>query len=281
MPPLNDQVSLVGRGLRALADGLDHPEGVCWSPASGALHAGGEAGQLYRFDLDGGPAELVATVPGGFLLGLAADAAGTIYACDASSGHVQRISAAGRVEPFGDHVGYPNFPVFDADGNLWVSDSGAWDVRAGGLVRIAPDGATDRIAGPFRFANGLAIHGEHLYMVESQMPGVVRMPLRGGPFEPVVELPRTVPDGLAVDAEGGLWIGCYQPNRIYRLDPGGDLETVVDDWTGEYVMTPTNLAFAGEDLDVLVLASLCGWAVKAIDPGVRGAPLVYPEPADG
>lgn len=271
----------MARGLRTLADGLDHPEGVCWSPTGGTLHAGGEAGQLYRFDLDGGPVETVATVPGGFLLGLAADAAGTIYACDAGSGHVQRISADGRVEAFGEHVGYPNFPVFDADGNLWVSDSGSWDVRAGGLVRIAPDGTTDRIAGPFRFANGLAIHGEHIYMVESQMPGVVRMPLRGGPAEAVVELPRTVPDGLAFDADGGLWIGCYQPNRIYRLDSGGHLETVVDDWTGEYVMTPTNLAFAGEDLDVLVLASLCGWAVRAIDPGVRGAPLVYPEPADG
>ncbi len=64
----------MGRGLRTLANGLDHPEGVCWSPAAGAVYAGGEAGQLYRFDLDGGPVETVATVPDGFLLGLAADA---------------------------------------------------------------------------------------------------------------------------------------------------------------------------------------------------------------
>jgi hypothetical protein len=27
-------------GLRTLADGLDHPEGVCWSPRSGAVYAG-------------------------------------------------------------------------------------------------------------------------------------------------------------------------------------------------------------------------------------------------
>jgi hypothetical protein len=46
-------------------------------------------------------------------------------------------------------------------------------------------------------------------------------------------------------------------------------------------MTPTNLAFAGDDLDVLVLASLCGWAVKAIDPGVRGAALSRPQVARG
>lgn len=42
------------------------------------------------------------------------------------------------------------------------------------------------------------------------------------------------------------------------------------------MLTPTNLAFAGEELDVLVLASLGGQAVKAVDPGVRGAPLAYP-----
>jgi sugar lactone lactonase YvrE len=270
----------VGRGLRTLANGLDHPEGVCWSPAPGAVYAGGEAGQLYRFDLGGGPVETVATAPGGFLLGMALDAAGNVYACDPNAGHVLRIAPDGGIEPYGDRVGYPNYPVFDRDGNLWVTDSGTWDEVSGGLVRIAPGGATERVAGPFRFANGLAIGGDHLYMVESQMPGVMRMPLAGGDFEPVVTLPRTVPDGLAFDAEGGLWIGCYQPNHIYRLAPDGGLELVVDDWTGEYVMSPTNLAFAGERLVVLVLASLCGWAVKAIDPGVRGAALERPELPD-
>jgi gluconolactonase len=278
---LNDQVPVLGRGLRTLANGLDHPEGVCWSTTAGAVYAGGEAGQLYRFALGGGRIETVATVPGGFLLGMAVDVGGNVYACDPNSGHVQRISPDGRIEPYGDRIGYPNYPVFDREGNLWVTDSGAWDEVSGGLVRIAPDGTTERIAGPFRFANGLAIYGEHLYMVESQMPGVVRMPLAGGPAEAVVELPRTVPDGLAFDAEGGLWIGCYQPNRIYRLDAAGELAVIVDDWTGEYVMTPTNLAFAGDELDELVLASLCGWAVKAIDPGVKGAPLEYPGRVDG
>jgi sugar lactone lactonase YvrE len=277
---LNDQGTQLGQGLRTLANGLDHPEGVVWSPAAGAVYAGGEAGQLYRFELDGGPIETVTTVAGGFLLGMAVDAAGTVYACDAHAGFVQRITPDGEVAPFGERIGYPNFPAFDHDGNLWVTDSGAWDEVSGGLVRIAPDGATERVGGPFRFANGLAIGGDHLYMVESQVPGVVRMPLAGGAFEPVVVLPRTVPDGLACDAEGGLWIGCYQPNRIYRLAADGRLEVVVDDWTGEYVLSPTNLAFAGEDLDVLVLASLCGWAVKAIDPGVRGAPLERPEPGN-
>jgi len=71
------------------------------------------------------------------------------------------------------------------------------------------------------------------------------------------------------------------PQKIYLSKPvAGTAISHVDDWTGEYVLSPTNLAFAGEQLDVLVLASLCGWAVRAIDPGVRGAALERPEPAD-
>ena len=35
--------------MRVLVDGLDHPEGVAWDPRSGALWAGGEDGQLYRY----------------------------------------------------------------------------------------------------------------------------------------------------------------------------------------------------------------------------------------
>jgi sugar lactone lactonase YvrE len=266
-------------GLRTLVDGLDHPEGVCWAPTEHLLYAGGEAGQLYRFPLGGGEVDLVTTIPGGSILGLALDGAGAAYLCDTGNGCIQRVSREGRVEPYGDPIGYPNYPVFDADGRLWVSDSGDWDGGNGAVVRIDPDGATERVASGFNFANGLAISGEWLYVVESSsVPRVVRLPLAGGEPEPVVEFERVVPDGLAFDREGGLWIGCWQPNRVYRLHPDGTLETVVDDWSGVHAPTPTNVAFAGAELEVLALASLSTQAVAAIDPPVRGAPLFYPDP---
>ncbi len=266
---------MVAPGLRTIVDGLDHPEGVCWAPDEGRVYAGGEAGQVYRFDAHGDQLELAARISGGFLLGLAVDGAGCVYICDAGHGCVQRLSPDGGVARYGGPIAFPNYPVFDSRGRLWVSDSGGWEESAGAIVRIDPDGATERVADGLRFANGLAISGDWLYAVESAWPRVIRLPLDGGEAEPVVELERVVPDGLAFDAAGGLWIGCWQPNRVYRF-AGGALDTVVDDWTGEYVLTPTNLAFAGADLDVLLLASLGGQAVKAIDPGVRGAPLQHP-----
>jgi gluconolactonase len=267
---------VVAAGLRTVVDGLDHPEGVCWSPEERRVYAGGEAGQVYRFDLAGDHLELVARISGGFLLGLAIDGPGCVVVCDPGNGCVQRVSPDGRVERVGDPLALPNSPAFDGCGRLWVSDSGGWEEAGGSVLRIDPDGVTERVCDRLRFANGLAVSGEWLYVVESAYPRIVRLPLDGGPVEPVVDLERAVPDGLAFDADGGLWVGCWQPNRVYRL-VGDALKAVVDDWTGEYVLTPTNLAFAGDQLDVLVLASLGGQAVKAIDPGVRGAPLHRPQ----
>ena len=267
---------MVAPGLRTVVEGLDHPEGVCWSPAERLVYAGGEAGQVYRFGLDGDVPDLLATVKGGFVLGLALDGAGAVYVVRRR----QRLRSA-------DLAGRPDRALRSRDRLSQLPGvrrrraavgigSGAWDQATGAIVRIDPDGASERVAGGLRFANGLAIAGDWLYAIESAWPRVLRLPLAGGEPEPVVELERVVPDGLAFDADGGLWISCWQPNRVYRLDTAGELETIVDDWTGEYVLTPTNVAFAGDQLEVLLLSSLGGWAVKAIDPGVRGARLNYP-----
>jgi sugar lactone lactonase YvrE len=264
--------------LRTLAEGLDHPEGVCWSPKSGSIYAGGEAGQIYRVQFEGG-FEQVADVPGGFILGLAVDADDVIYACDGNGKHVMRIDLrdGGAPRPYGDSMVYPNYPAFDSDGNLWVSDSGDWGAANGALCRISPGGKlTERVVEGLDFANGLAIDDTHVYVIESKRPGVVRVPLGGGPTNRVVELPQTVPDGLAFDSEGGLWISLYEPHSVLRMGHDGTVGTMLADWTGLHVTSPTNIAFAGDDLAVLVLASLSGWAVKAIDPGVQGRRLHYP-----
>jgi sugar lactone lactonase YvrE len=268
---------VLGPGLRTVVEGLRHPEGVCWSPDEQVLYAGGEAGEVYRFGLEGGTFERLCTVPGGSMLGIAIDGEGALYLCDTGNGCIQRVAPDGGLRQYGAAIGYPNFAAFDGDGRLWVSDSGDWGRSTGGIVRIDPDGSTQRVIdGGLHFANGLAVHEGWLYVVESTWPRIVRIPLTGGPPEPVIVLDQVVPDGIAFDAEGGLWIGCWQPNRVYRLDPDGALEVVVDDWSGVHAPTPTNLAFAGADLDVLVLASLGTLTVNACDPGFTGAPLHRP-----
>lgn len=226
--------------------------------------------------MEGGSFETVCVVPGGTIRGLALDGDGGIYACDVGNGRIQKVTRDGRVSPYGAEIGYPNYPVFDGGGRLWISDSGDWGEATGGVVRIDPDGTTEPMLSGLHFANGLAIRDRWLYIVESTWPRVVRVPLAGGEPETVVVLDRVVPGGLAFDVEGGLWISCWQPNRVFRLSPDGSLQIVVDDWSGVYAPTPTNLAFAGPELDTLVLASLGTLTVNACDPGVPGAPLHRP-----
>ncbi|MBI2942503.1 MAG: SMP-30/gluconolactonase/LRE family protein [Chloroflexi bacterium] len=270
----------------ALVDGLDHPEGVTYG-ADGCVYAGSETGTVYRINWDDrGVVEVGST--GGFVLGLALDADHYVYGCDSRRRAVFRMSPTGAVDTYSSGtrerpMSIPNYPVFDAAGNLYVSDSGSFPSGGGCVYRIAPGGRTSVWTEETRlFANGIALapDGRSLYVVESIRAGVVRVPIRddgsAGPLEVVVELPMAIPDGLAFDADGGLYIACYRPDRIYRLSASGQLEVVADDWTGHVLAAPTNLAFAGPGLRHLVFANLGRWHLGRLSVDVPGHPLRYP-----
>ena len=258
---------------RVFATGLDHVEGVCWDPERECVWGGGEAGQIYRIELDG-LVNTVAVIEGGALLGLALDARGRLYVCDTGNHQVWRVDDDGTSSPFGAPIDYPNYPAFGPDGRLYVSDSGSFADATGTIFAIDHDGTTSDVAPrPLAFANGLAIDETTVWVVESAAPGVSAMALDGGPLELVVEMERCVPDGLAFDEGGGLLISCYQPTQLWRWTRDTGLELIFDDWSGEYILSPTNVAFYGERLERLVLASLCGHDLISIAAPFAGTPV--------
>ena len=273
--------------IQTLVDGLDHPEGVAWGP-DGHLYAGGEAGQLYRIDIESRTAVEFAST-GGFVLGIALDADANIYACDNVHAAVMRIAPDGAVTTVTSGTAdrpmrTPNFPVFDRAGDLYVSDSGAWPDGGGCIYRVAPDGRTEVWSDDVpRFANGLALAPDQsaLYAVQSTLPGVTRLPIRSdrtaGAPEHVITLPDTVPDGLAFDRDGRLYISCYRPDRIYTLETDGELRVFDEDVLGTRIAAPTNIAFGGADLSSIFVASLGRWHLGVGDVPVPGAPLNYPK----
>lgn len=266
---------------------LDHPEGVAWDPSTETLVAGGEAGQIYRLDPDGTGQDLIGTT-GGSILGVAVDADGRVYACDTIHRSVLRIDPDGHVATYSQGPQetpfiLPNFLVFDGEGALYVSDSGTWGADDGRVVRVGPDGRALvwSTAAP-AFTNGLALSrdGKWLYVAESSTPRVSRIEItpdgRSGRVELLVELLGTVPDGLALAADGSLFITCFRPDRIYRLIPEGKLEVVVDDWQAVTFAAPTNIAFFGPALQRAAVACLGGEWLVVFDPECRGSPLHYP-----
>jgi sugar lactone lactonase YvrE len=92
-------------------------------------------------------------------------------------------------------------------------------------------------------------------------------------------MPRHIPDGIAFDTEGRLWIACHRPDAIYVFDlESRRLELFAEDWMGEALRGPTDVAFAGPDRDILLAASLDNLVVHRFDnTGAVGLPLNHPD----
>ncbi|MGH9452033.1 MAG: SMP-30/gluconolactonase/LRE family protein [Terriglobia bacterium] len=269
--------------IRNFVTGLDHPEGIAVDCA-GTLYAGGEAGQVYRISPDGKTVETIAAT-GGFCLGITLDQCGGVYACDSGNHAVLRIAPNGSVETVADSVGgerlsVPNFSVFDSQGNLFFSDSGEWKHANGVVHKIAPNGSTTLFsAGPFQFANGLALDAveKFLYLVESNLDRVLRIEMRSdgtaGVPEVYAEGLERVPDGMAFDTEGNLYVTTYASNCIYRVRPNRHVELLCHDAENLALCQPTNCAFGGSNFDQLYVANLGRNHISVLDLKIKGQPL--------
>jgi sugar lactone lactonase YvrE len=176
----------------------------------------------------------------------------------------------------------PNVAAFGPDGMLFVTCSGEDDRPA--ILRVAPGGAvtTWSTAVP-GYPNGCLVtpDGDALVVVEAHEQRVVRVPiLPGGDAgrpELVAELPDTDPDGIALAADGALWVTLYRPDGLVRIGADGSVETVVDDHLATTMDAPTNLAWVGERLDRAVVANVGDRFLAIADLGVAGAPPHRPE----
>jgi gluconolactonase len=265
--------------IQVFADGLDHPECVCWHP-NGNLYAGGEAGQIYRISADGRQVEEIGQT-GGFLLGIAVSPDGTwLAACDLRkkcvwrfdlvSGELTVISRGVDAHPFQ----IPNHLSFDSEGDLYVTESGSPAAPSGRIYRVSQVGETAVWhPGPFHFSNGiaLALAGDALYVVCTFAGSVERIAITpnraAGERSTYLAFERVLPDGLAIDRAGDLYVSCYTPSRIYRVRPGASPQVHIyaDDWTDHQLCHPTNICFGGPHGTTLYAANLGRWHIASIE----------------
>ncbi|WP_308466166.1 SMP-30/gluconolactonase/LRE family protein [Rathayibacter soli] len=161
---------------------------------------------------------------------------------------------------------------------------------AASLYRLEADGSTSIALTGITISNGLqwSHDGAHAYYVDTptRRVDVFDFDPVDGSFHgrrPFVEFSDEVagaPDGMAIDAEGGLWVALWGGGAVRRYDATGILSEIVE---VPGVMHTSAAAFGGPALDTLYVTSSRqhladdaepqAGAVFAVRPGVRGALL--------
>jgi sugar lactone lactonase YvrE len=159
---------------------------------------------------------------------------------------------------------------------------------AGTLYRISPELEVTAMRTGVSISNGLdwSPDGRTFYFTDSttRCVDVYDFDVATGDISNrrlLIQLPDPIatPDGMAVDADGTLWIAMWDGGCVRRFDPqGGLLETIELP-----VSRPTSVAFGGENLDRLFVTSARNGlsasqlaeeshpgAIFVIEPGVTG-----------
>jgi gluconolactonase len=270
--------------------GVDHPESIGIGP-DGTAYATGTGCQVYRIDVATNSATMFAKTDAR-CLGSAVDAEGNLYVAH-TAGNVLKISPAGQISvyataPGGGRFLCTNYPAFDRHGNMYLSDSGDWSRSVNGhIYKIRPGGGEAMLwyPEPVDTPNAIALDADErfLYFVETYGNSIARIAIgadgSAGPLERVVHMPRHIPDGIAFDERGRLWIACHRPDKICVFDlTTRRMETFAEDWEGEALRGPTDVAFAGPKRDILLAASLDNLVIHRFDNvGVHGLKLNHPK----
>jgi 2-polyprenyl-6-methoxyphenol hydroxylase-like FAD-dependent oxidoreductase/sugar lactone lactonase YvrE len=173
---------------------------------------------------------------------------------------VEREGAREAVDLSGLTTGLLNDMVVDGAGRAYVGDTGFQigksEPRPGRLI-LWREGESARVAAEdVIFPNGCAVtpDGRTLFLAETFAKRVTRFSIAddGSLYERAVFADLDMPpDGLCLDAEGGVWIATPEAGRFIRLDRRGRLDrAIASPWP--FAVAPI---FGGEDRRRLFLAS--------------------------
>ncbi|MBC2651323.1 SMP-30/gluconolactonase/LRE family protein [Novosphingobium aerophilum] len=171
----------------------------------------------------------------------------------------------------------------DRFGAIWAGSMDIGCTRpSGSFYRLDPQGTVQRIASGFTIPNGPAIGPDVLFHTDTARRTIFRHMLHddghAGPAEPYIVFADPawgVPDGMCLDAEGGLWVACWDGGAVRRFTPDGTLDRTIA-LPGTQI---TNVCFGGPGLDRLFITSAADGSANPVDgalftlvPGPRGLP---------
>lgn len=270
--------------------GIGFTEGPLWMPDGTLLVTSMSRGLLYRLRLDDSSDPVVATYEtGGGPNGLALHPDGSVVI--AQNGSTAFASRSERPALPGIQVlvdgtvhdvlttdcAAPNDLLIAPDGSVWFTDPGS-----SAAVGFAPcvrrydlaSGTLDTLVSEVQFPNGLALGTDGtFYLADSITHEILAF---GVAPEGLVD--RSVfgvaahggPDGIAFDADGNLYVAAFESNEVVVLDSSGHVARRIPTGEGS---RPTNLCFAGPELDQLVVTLASGGRVIVLDERIPGRSL--------
>jgi sugar lactone lactonase YvrE len=240
--------------LRTLVDGYSFFEGPRWR--DGRLWVSDfYTHRVVAISLDGS-VETVVEVPGQPSgLGWLPD--GTLLVVSMLDHRLLRIDDGGRLVEHADLSayagGHSNDMIVDGRGRAYVGDFGfdldaLAPLRPTNLVRVDPDGTVDVAAADMMFPNGAVITQDGTLVVaettaarltafDIEPDGALTGRRVWAAFGPPPETDDTptelakyaadptaaAPDGIALDAEGAIWVADALHNRAIRVREGGEI----------------------------------------------------------
>jgi sugar lactone lactonase YvrE len=272
---------------------FDHPEGLVWDVRQGRLlWVDIFAGSVLSYDLSSRP---VQTWELGRPVGAVAPRQDGGLVCAVREGF-GLLSVDGQFSIVADQLRdrpylQMNDGAVDASGHFWAGTTCLEpEVRpgAGALYRLGPVGleTTEMLTG-IDVSNGIgwSPDGRRCYYIDSARRRVdvyefdIDSPAPLGRRQTLAEVDG-VPDGLAVDSEGCVWVAIHGEWEVRRFTPTGRVDRVVR-LPGSLV---TTCCFGGRDLGTLFMAvsahgldersrgaEKAGY-IFSCDPGVQGLP---------
>ncbi|MES2260385.1 MAG: SMP-30/gluconolactonase/LRE family protein [Pseudomonadota bacterium] len=142
-------------------------------------------------------------------------------------------------------TGYVGDMVADASGRLYVDDVGARvfegeQLRPGRIVAVEPDGSVSVAADQLMFPNGIVITGDGKTLIVSETfeQRLTAFDIVDGKLQnrrTMLDLTTLAPagvkrednarlvDGMAIDAEDGLWLSMLKGEEFVRIDAQGQV----------------------------------------------------------
>jgi sugar lactone lactonase YvrE len=170
----------------------------------------------------------------------------------------------------------------DRWGRIWAGTMPvAIDRPSGGLHMLDTDRTIRTADTGYTVANGPAISPDQRWLYHTDtVPGIIyRFALDEAGVRDREVFIRFAPDwgrpdGMTVDAEGGLWVAHWGGSRVTRFTPEGQIDRAIELPASQI----TNVCFAGEQLDRMFVTSAAqdkpdeaqAGCLFEIDPGTRG-----------